>query len=188
MTGTLAYIAWAVPIDAGMAIVLWIGIVITAQAFQATPAAHAPAVVIGLLPGVGAWGAIMAKNGLRAAGLGAPGQPGFSDQLIEAFAASDTWIHGAFALEQGFIFTSMILAAATVAVIERRFSLAGAWCLVAAALSATGIMHGYAFSPADTVLSLGPGWSWAAGYALMGLVFMSARFVTEPDDIEHGHG
>ena len=51
LTGTLAWIAWAVPIDAGMAIVLWIGIVITAQAFQATPREHAPAVVVGLLPG-----------------------------------------------------------------------------------------------------------------------------------------
>ena len=28
LTGTLALIAWAVPIDAGMAIVLWIGMVI----------------------------------------------------------------------------------------------------------------------------------------------------------------
>ena len=69
LTGTLAYIAWAVPVDAGMAIVLWIGLVITAQAFQATPRAHAPAVVVGLLPGVAAWGALMAKNGLRAAGM-----------------------------------------------------------------------------------------------------------------------
>jgi len=41
-TGTLAWIAWAVPVDAGMAIVLWIGIVITAQAFQTTPREHAP--------------------------------------------------------------------------------------------------------------------------------------------------
>ena len=57
-------------IDAGMAIVLWIGVVISAQAFQTTRRAHAPAVVIGLLPGVGAWGALMAKNGLRAAGVG----------------------------------------------------------------------------------------------------------------------
>ena len=70
VTGTLAWIAWAIPIDAGMAIVLWIGIVIVAQAFQATPREHAPAVVVGLLPGIGAWGALMAKNGLRAAGLG----------------------------------------------------------------------------------------------------------------------
>lgn len=56
LTATLSLIAWAVPIDAGMAIVLWIGLVITAQAFEATPRAHAPAVALGLLPGVGAWG------------------------------------------------------------------------------------------------------------------------------------
>ena len=68
LTGTLAWIAWAIPIDAGMAIVLWIGIVISAQAFQTTPRAHAPAVVMGLLPGIGAWGAFMAKSGLHAAG------------------------------------------------------------------------------------------------------------------------
>ena len=55
LTGTVAHIAWAVPVDVGIAIVLWIGIVITAQAFQATPASHAPAVVMGLLPGVGAF-------------------------------------------------------------------------------------------------------------------------------------
>src|SRR5262249_18998659 len=75
LTGTLGWIAWAVPIDAGMAIVLWIGIVITAQAFQATPKEHAPAAVIGLLPGVGAWGTMMAKAGLQAAGVGSPGGP-----------------------------------------------------------------------------------------------------------------
>ncbi|HVO31713.1 MAG TPA: NCS2 family permease, partial [bacterium] len=68
LTGTLAWISWAVPVDAGMAIVLWIGIVISAQAFQATPREHAPAVVMGLLPGIGAWGVLMAKNGVRAAG------------------------------------------------------------------------------------------------------------------------
>ena len=74
LTGTLAWIAWAMPIDAGMAIVLWIGMMIIAQAFQATPREHAPAVVVGLLPGIGAWGALMAKNGLRAAGLGSAGR------------------------------------------------------------------------------------------------------------------
>ena len=118
ITGTLAWIAWAVPIDAGMAIVLWIGIVISAQAFQATPREHAPAVVLGLLPGIGAWGALMAKTGLRAAGLGGPAGP-FSESLVAEFAKSDVWIHGAFSLEQGFLFTAMVLAAATVGVIER---------------------------------------------------------------------
>ena len=125
LTGTVAWIAWAIPIDAGMAIVLWIGVVISAQAFQATPREHAPAVVMGLLPGIGAWGALMAKNGLRAAGLGGTGEP-FSESLIAEFGKSDVWIHGAFSLEQGFLFTAMLLAAAVVCVIERKWVSAAA--------------------------------------------------------------
>ena len=181
LTGTVSHIAWAVPIDAGMAIVLWIGIVITAQAFQATPGIHAPAVVLGLLPGVGAWGALMAKSGLRAAGVGAPGGPPFSAALIPAFEASDTWIGGAFALEQGFIFTAMILAAATVAIIERQFTTAAIWCVAASLLSACGLMHAYRFTPGDTVIALEPAWPWAAGYALMAVWFAAASWLTEPE-------
>lgn len=182
LTGTLSWIAWAVPVDAGMAIVLWIGLVITAQAFAASPRAHAPAVVVGILPGVAAWGALMAKNALRAAGLGSPEGPHFSDELLERFAASDTWMHGGFALEQGFIFTSMILAAATVAIIERRFRGAAAWCAVAAALSLTGLMHGYRFTPGDTAIALAPAMPWAIGYAAMAAVLFAAQWLTEPDD------
>lgn len=179
-TGTLAWIAWAVPVDAGMAIVLWIGIVITAQAFQTTPREHAPAVVVGLLPGVAGWGALQLKNGLRAAGVGLPGGPPFGENLIPAFLASDTWAHGAFALDQGFILSAMILAAATVAVIERRFALAAAWCASAAALSALGLLHSYRFVAADTAVALAPAWPWAAAYALMAAVFLSARWLTRP--------
>ena len=182
LTGTLGYIAWAIPIDAGMAIVLWIGIVITAQSFQATPKEHAPAVVMGLLPGVGAWGALMAKTGLRVAGYGSPGGPEFSDKLIPAFRATDTFISGAFALEQGFIFTSMLLAATTVSVIERRFETAGKWCLGGVLFCAAGLIHSYRFTPADTVVNLAPAWWHALGYAAMAMIFFAARFVTEPTD------
>jgi AGZA family xanthine/uracil permease-like MFS transporter len=161
-----------------MAIVLWIGMVITAQAFQATPRAHAPAVVVGLLPGVGAWGALMAKNGLRAAGVGTPEGPPFGPELVDAFAASDTWIHGAFALEQGFIFTAMIVAAATTCVIERRFRAAAGWCVAAAILSATGLMHSYRWTPGDTAVSLVPAWPWVIGYLVMGACFVAARWLT----------
>jgi adenine/guanine/hypoxanthine permease len=182
LTGTVAHIAWAVPIDAGMAIVLWIGIVISAQAFQTTPTSHAPAVVVGLLPGLGAWGALMAKNGLRAAGVGAPGGPVFERGLEAKFLLTDTWIGGAFALEQGFIFSSMLLAAATVEVIERRFSRAAAWCAACAALSATGLLHAYDYTPGDTRLVLRPAWGFVVGYALMAALFASARWITRPDD------
>ncbi len=181
-SGTLAWIAWAVPIDAGMAIVLWIGMVITAQAFQATPRGHAPAVVVGLLPGVAAWGALLLKNGLRAAGVGSPGDPVFGPQLLDTFLASDTWAHGAFALEQGFIFTAMILSAATVSIIERRFGAAAVWCGIAAGLSAVGLLHSYQWTPADTAVSLAPAWPWASGYCAMALVFLAARWLTRPGE------
>jgi AGZA family xanthine/uracil permease-like MFS transporter len=181
LTGTLAWLAWAVPIDAGMAIVLWIGIVITAQAFQAVPREHAPAAVMGLLPGVAAWGAFIAKTGLHAAGVGVPGGVPFTDALVGSFQAFDSWITGAFALEQGFIFTSMLLAAATVAVIDRRFWLAAAWCAVAAVLSMLGLMHSFKWTFGDTAIDLVPAWQWAAGYGLMALVFLSAHWLTVED-------
>ena len=182
LTGTLAAVAWAVPIDAGMAIVLWIGMVITAQAFTAAPPSHAPAVVMGLLPGVGAWGALMAKNGLRAAGMGTPEAP-FDEGLIGAFAASDTWIHGAFALEQGFIFTAMVWAAMTVEIVEHRFHRAAAWTAVAAGLSLTGLMHGYQFTVGDTAMALGPAWPWVGGYAaLTGLLVLAPWITTKEND------
>lgn len=177
VTGTFSTIAWAVPVDAGMAIVLWIGIVISAQAFSATPREHAPAVVMGLLPALAAWGAMMAKNGLRAAGMGTPERP-FTEALVQSFQGSDTWIHGAFALEQGFIFSAMILAAATVAVIERKFVQAGLWCLAGAVLSGLGLMHSYRWTVGDTAIALNPAWPWAAGYGIMAAVFLSARWIT----------
>lgn len=178
VTGTLSALSWAVPIDAGMAIVLWIGIVITAQAFQATPRAHAPAVVVGVLPGLAAWAALLAKNSLKAAGTGTPGGKPFSADLVPAFQASDTWITGAFALEQGFIFTSIILAAATVAIIEKKFHQASVWFLVGAGLCAVGLMHSFKFTPTDVVINLAPAWKWVYGYLAMAAVLFVAPWVT----------
>lgn len=182
LSGTLAHLAWAVPVEAGMAILLWIGIVMSAQAFSATPRHHAPAVVLGILPGLAAWGAMMAKAGLRA-GATPHGEP-FSSALLPGFLAQGVYIDGAFALEQGVVFTAMLLSAATVAVIERQFLRAAAWCAVAAALSATGLMHGYRYTVADTALDLHPAWPWAAAYALMAVIFASARWLTRPDEAQ----
>lgn len=181
LTGSLSYIAWVVPIDAGMAIVLWIGIVIAAQAFQETPKSHAPAVVMGLLPGIAAWGAFMAKSGVRAADYGGGIMPAFSDALLIRFQQADIWIHGAFVLEQGFIFTAMILAALTVAIIERQFIKAALWSVSACVLSASGLIHSYRWTVSDTSLSLTPAWEWALAYALMALVFISAKWLCIED-------
>jgi AGZA family xanthine/uracil permease-like MFS transporter len=186
LSGTLAFITYAVPVDAGMAIVLWIGIIITAQAFSTTPREHAPAVVAGLLPGVAAWGAMMAKAGLRAAGLGGERGP-FTPSLVEAFHAGDTWIEGAFALEQGFIFTAVVLAATTVGIIERRFRWAAVWCFLGAGFSALGMMHSFSWTFADTTAALlQPAWEFALGYTVVGLLLLVTPLVTV--EAGEGHG
>jgi adenine/guanine/hypoxanthine permease len=183
LTGTFSSIAYAVPVDAGMAIVLWIGIVISAQAFSATPREHSPAVVVGILPALAAWGALLAKTGLRAGGFGNPGNP-FSEKLIGLFHRSDTWIEGAFALEQGFIFSAMIWASITVFVIERKFVKAGFVALIGALLSAAGMMHSFTFSQSDTVMNLSPDLQFVAAYLSMAFIFFSAKWLTTTEKEE----
>jgi AGZA family xanthine/uracil permease-like MFS transporter len=103
--------------------------------------------------------------------------PAFSEAMLTRFASADVWIGGAFALEQGCIFTAMILAALTVAVIERKFIQAACWSGSASLLSASGLIHSYRWTPADTALSLTPAWEWAMAYALMALIFWSAKWL-----------
>ena len=177
VTGAASVVAAIIPIEAGMAIVLWIGIVIGAQAFQATPMKHAPAVIVGLLPGIAGWGAQLIKTSLRAAGLATVDRP-FTPDLLPIFARADIYLGGAFALEQGQILSAMLLAAMTVFIIERQFGWAGVCMLVAAGFSWVGLMHSYRWMPSDTVLH--PGWgtggTWAAGYLLLALLFYWAAW------------
>jgi AGZA family xanthine/uracil permease-like MFS transporter len=173
--GLFGLVGQLVPIEAGMAIVLYIGLVMAAQAFQATPTAHAPAVALGLLPGLAGWGSLLLKAGLRAGGAGSPSEP-FSPALLEPLRQADVWAAGAFALEQGQIISAMLLAGMLVYVIERRFLAAAVISAVAAAASWLGVIHAWGFSQADTVLRLGwgSGAPWALGYLLMALVFLLA--------------
>ena len=182
LLGLFGVIAQLVPIEAGMAIVLYIGLVIAAQAFQATPSAHAPAVALGLLPGLAGWGALLLKAGLRAGGAGQPDQS-FSAALLAPLQQADVWATGAFALEQGQIITAMLLAAMLVYVIERRFLAASLSMLVASGSAWLGMIHAWRFTPSDTVLQLGwgAGSPWALGYLLMAVVFGMAHLSSNGD-------
>lgn len=135
-----------IPIEAGVGILLWIGIIIVSQAFQETPRHHAPAVAIGLIPALAAWGLMLIESGLSAGGttLGKALAAG-------AFAGGAMTINGVIALSQGFIFTSMILSAMAVHIIERQFSKAAVWSIIAALLSFLGIIHAFRVSDVGIV-------------------------------------
>ena len=129
----------------------------------------------------------MIKAGVRAV------EGGFDADLITALERADVWVEGAFALEQGFIFSAMILASAVVYIIERDFRRAALWCGVGAVLSYVGLMHSWQFTPAppaaavDTAmnLSFGAASEMALGYAAIALLLLVAPFVTEEIDAHH---
>ena len=129
--GGLTYLINAlVPMEAGMAIVLWIGIVITAQAFQATPSEHAPAVAIGLFPAIAAWGLLVLTQTLGAAGGGqrrSAGSPRACSPSPARFAQSGLQLDGLVALSQGFMVTCMVWSAMSAHLIDRQFRRATAW-------------------------------------------------------------
>ncbi len=178
LLGVFGVVGQIVPVEAGMAIVLYIALIMAAQAFQATPSRHAPAVALGLLPGLASWGALLLKAGLRAGGSAAGGASGgaagFTPEVVSGLQRADVWAAGAFALEQGQIVAAMLLAAMLVFVIERRLRAAAACALVAAAGSWVGLLHAWGFNGADTVAQ--PGWGsgadWALGYLTMAAVFL----------------
>ena len=177
LTGAASIIAAVVPIEAGMGIILWIGIIIGAQSFQATPLHHAPAVIIGLLPGIAGWAAQLIKGSLRIAGMATPSHP-FTSDLVSGFTQVDIYLNGVLALEQGQILSAMLLAAMTVFIIERQFVWAGSCTAMAAGLSWIGLIHSYRWMPSDTILD--PGWghgaTWAIGYGLLTLLLLWAAW------------
>jgi len=203
LTGGASLVAWAIPADAGIAIIIWVGIVIAVQAFQVVPPRHFVSVVVGLLPAFAAWGALLAKNALRATGYGAAGGPVFSPALLEKFRAESFWIEGAFALEQGFIYCALIWSAMTFFIVERQFARAAAWSGLAAALSLLGLMHSWKFTASDTVIhvplldrlvgsgetsgwvALFPAWPFATGYALFALLLLAAQRWGKPSGENH---
>jgi len=165
--GLVGLVSALIPIEAGAAILLWIGMVIAAQAFEDTDRTHAPAVVIGLIPAMAAWGLMMLENGLRAAGqsIGSIGEQAFATILP---------ISGMLSLERGFIFTSMLLGAMTACLIDRHYRAAAGWAGFAALCSATGIIHGYSITPQAIVNAYGPmaAWPFTVGYLVSALLFL----------------
>lgn len=139
LLGGVTLILCYIPIEATLGILLWIGIIITAQAFQEVPKRHTLAVAFGLVPSLAAWALTLIETSVQKAGK----------TLFEAAPAfgRDLHIHGVIALSQGFLLSSMILAAILVAVIEREFLKAVVWSAIAAGLSMVGLIHAYNLSP-----------------------------------------
>jgi AGZA family xanthine/uracil permease-like MFS transporter len=188
------------PIQAGMAIVLWIGIVITAQAFSATPRRHAPAVALGLFPAIAGWGVLILTQTLGAVGI-ATGDFTLAAEVLkkpEAFAAAGLQLSGLVALSQGFMLTCLIWSGASAFLIDRQLWAACRFMLAGAVLAFFGFIHAGTLSPAGGVYTIGwaSGTNWAIGYLLAAAFFaltawwvrVSGQSTPPVDDSLGGHG
>ena len=101
--GGVTLVLKVVPLEATLGILLWVGIIITAQAFQEVPRKHALAVAFGLIPSLAAWALLLVETSLRKAGK-------TLFEIAPTFG-SDLYIHGVIALNQGFLLSAMVLAA-----------------------------------------------------------------------------
>jgi len=184
LTGSLSLLAWSVPVEAGMAILIWIGISMGTQAFAAVPQRHIPAVIVGLFPAIAGYCALVAKNVLGGAGVGTVANP-YNAQLVEdILKARNFYAEGMFALEQGYFLTCLILAAATVCIIDQRFKQAALWFLAGAVLSAIGLVHSFGYITGDVVGVLQPGWKWVVGYVAMAVTMWLVPVLMEKSDNE----
>jgi adenine/guanine/hypoxanthine permease len=150
--GIISVLLALVPVVAISPILLYIGMLIGAQAFQTTPIKHAPAIVLALTPHLAAWAKLqidtMLGSTLNAAqavgGLAADKVGDVKAAAIAALPAQGVLYRGLEVMGGGSILAGLVLGAIGVFVIERDFMKASAFAFAGAVLTYFGFMHGEA--------------------------------------------
>ena len=124
-----------IPIAALVPILLFIGMVIGAQAFQTSPGRYAPAIVLALLPNIAQWAQGLVDNSLATANSSA-GALGFA-----ALAGNGVEYEGMAIAGAGAVLCGLMLGAIAVFVIDKAYSRAIVYAVVAAVLAAIGLIN-----------------------------------------------
>jgi AGZA family xanthine/uracil permease-like MFS transporter len=136
--GIISLLLALIPVVAILPILLYIGMLIGAQAFQTTPASHAPAIVLALTPHLAAWAKTLMDGALGAAGTSAAAVG------LDKLSQMGVLYHGLEIMGGGAILSGLVLGAIGVFIIERKFVEASAFAAAGAVLTYFGFMHGEA--------------------------------------------
>ena len=133
--GVVALMMAIIPSVALLPILLYIGMLIGAQAFQESPHKHAPAVVLAIVPNIAAWGTTQINNALGAAGTSV-------DKVgLDALANNGVLFHGLQILGSGATLCGIILGSIAVLIIEKKLDKAAYFALGGAVLTFFGLIH-----------------------------------------------
>ena len=173
--GMISVLLALIPTVAILPILLYIGMLIGSQAFQETPRAHAPAIILGLTPHLAAWALVQINGALAAAGTVMPALAGDArEKLVGAMRNEGVLYHGLEILGGGSILGGLILTAIAVKIIDRSFRGAAAFALAGGVLTFFGLMHGERIG-----LAMSP--ALAAAYlATAALFILCSRFRSTP--------
>ncbi|HZR88797.1 MAG TPA: regulator [Bradyrhizobium sp.] len=191
--GIISVLLAVVPVVAILPILLYIGMLIGAQAFQTTPVKHAPAIVLALFPHLAAWAKLLIETGMASMTNAMQTVGGLSpEKLAEVKTAAIMSLpqqgviyHGLEVMGGGSILTGLVLGAIGVFVIERDFVKASAFALAGAVLTYFGFMHGEAVGVGGG-LGVTPAVALsyavvAAGLYALGRLGTSADFASHPE-------
>jgi AGZA family xanthine/uracil permease-like MFS transporter len=167
LIGGVTLVLKVVPMEAMIGILLWVGLIITAQAFKDVPRKHSVAVALGLMPALAAWALLLIETTLRKAGA--------SLYDIAPKFGGDLYVFGIISLSQGFMLTCMILSAIMVFVVERQFFKAAVWTAAAALFSYFGIIHAYVLTPSGVQnrYGFGAARSFSLAYLIAALLLVA---------------
>ncbi|MBV8272469.1 MAG: hypothetical protein JO067_09380 [Cupriavidus sp.] len=160
--GLTALLLCLIPLVAIVPILLFIGLVIGAQAFQASPKRHAPAIVLALVPNIAEWAKTQVDGALGASGVNVAAIP---DKVFADMANAGVLYHGMEMTGGGAVLAGLMLGAIAVFVIDRRFNWAAVYAGAAAVLAFFGFIHG-----SHLAINASPGVSF--GYALATVLFV----------------
>ena len=113
--GLFGLLATVLPIPAIVPILLYIGLLIGAQAFQSVPRIQAAAVVAAIIPNLASWGTGLIDNALAAAGTTA------AEVGPAALGNAGLVYDGLKILGEGAVLAGMVLGAIVAFILERRF-------------------------------------------------------------------
>jgi adenine/guanine/hypoxanthine permease len=160
--GLTALLLAVVPLVAILPILLYIGLVIGAQAFETTPARHAPAVILAMLPNIASWAQSQIDGALAAAGTSA-------DKVgLDKLAGNGVIYHGLQLFGGGGTLAGLMLGAIAAFIIDRKFDRAALYATAAAVLAFFGFING-------TALAVGNSAPVALGYLLIALMCVGLR-------------
>jgi AGZA family xanthine/uracil permease-like MFS transporter len=142
--GIISLMLAVIPVVAISPILLFIGMLIGAQAFQTTPKAHAPAIVLALTPHLAAWAKTLMDGAL---GMGGTSAAAIG---VDKLANVGVQYTGLQVMGGGAILTGLVLAAIGAFIIDKKFVNAAAFALAGAVLTFFGFMHGEAVGIAVT--------------------------------------